>query len=174
MLRHFRASMVDNNKPSCPFPLTPPPLLCLLTPPSPLSPACPPLSSSHVLDEAERSLHDALCVLSQTVADSRVVWGGGWPEGMMSTHVDELARTTPGKRAMAIDAFANALRAIPTTISDNAGLDSAEIVSQLRADHAKEGSRAGVDVNKGVVSERVRQRVRGWVGERVRESVTEE
>ena len=41
-------------------------------------------AGSHVLDEAERSLHDALCVLSQTVADSRVLYGGGYPEMQMA------------------------------------------------------------------------------------------
>ncbi|KAJ1437390.1 TCP-1-like chaperonin intermediate domain superfamily [Sesbania bispinosa] len=41
-------------------------------------------ASHHVLDEAERSLHDALCVLSQTVNDSRVLLGGGWPEMVMA------------------------------------------------------------------------------------------
>ena len=45
------------------------------------APAC---SGSHVLDEAERSLHDALCVLSQTVADARVIYGGGYPEMRMA------------------------------------------------------------------------------------------
>eukprot|EP00475_Leptophrys_vorax_P040567 TRINITY_DN7544_c0_g3_i2.p1 TRINITY_DN7544_c0_g3~~TRINITY_DN7544_c0_g3_i2.p1 ORF type:complete len:362 (+),score=39.83 TRINITY_DN7544_c0_g3_i2:29-1087(+) len=106
-------------------------------------------ASSHVLDEAERSLHDALCVLSQTVTDRRVVWGGGWPEVMMATKVDDLARRTPGKKALAIESFANALRAIPTTIADNAGLDSAELVAQLRAAHTVENSRAGIDIITG-------------------------
>ncbi|CAI5500666.1 unnamed protein product [Closterium sp. Naga37s-1] len=106
-------------------------------------------ASSHVLDEAERSLHDALCVLTATVADSRVVWGGGWPEVMMATRVDVLARRTPGKRALAVEAFASALRAIPTIIADNAGLDSAELVAQLRAAHAEENSHAGIDVITG-------------------------
>jgi T-complex protein 1 subunit beta len=107
--------------------------------------------SSHVLDEAERSLHDALCVLASTVKDSRVVWGGGWPEMLMAQQVDELARKTPGKKALAIGAFAEALRAIPSIISDNAGLDSAELVSELRAAHFDKDSRAGIDVITGTV-----------------------
>jgi len=49
-------------------------------------------TSEHVLDEAERSLHDTLCVLSQTVNDTRVLFGGGWPEMVMAKEVDELAR----------------------------------------------------------------------------------
>lgn len=108
--------------------------------------------SEHVLDEAERSLHDALCVLSQTVNDTRVLFGGGWPEMVMAKEVDELARKTPGKKSHAIDAFSRALQAIPTTIADNAGLDSAELISQLRAEHHKENSTAGIDVITGQVS----------------------
>ncbi|XP_037425859.1 T-complex protein 1 subunit beta-like [Triticum dicoccoides] len=106
-------------------------------------------ASEHVLDEAERSLHDALCVLSQTVTDTRVIYGGGWPEMVMSKEVDELARKTPGKKSHAIDAFSRALQAIPTIIADNAGLDSAELISQLRAEHHKVNSTAGIDVISG-------------------------
>ncbi|KAG8378025.1 hypothetical protein BUALT_Bualt08G0095300 [Buddleja alternifolia] len=108
-------------------------------------------ASPHMLDEAERSLHDALCVLSQTVNDSRVLYGGGWPEMLMAKAVDELAKKTPGKRSHAIEAFSRALVAIPTTIADNAGLDSAELVAQLRAEHHKEDSTAGIDVISGSV-----------------------
>ncbi|KAL6524898.1 T-complex protein 1 subunit beta [Orobanche minor] len=110
-------------------------------------------ASPHMLDEAERSLHDALCVLSQTVNDSRVLFGGGWPEMVMAKAVDELARKTPGKRSHAIEAFSRALVAIPTIIADNAGLDSAELVAQLRAEHHKEESTAGIDVITGTVGD---------------------
>ncbi|KAL8126389.1 T-complex protein 1 subunit beta [Apium graveolens] len=110
-------------------------------------------ASFHVLDEAERSLHDALCVLSQTVNDSRVLFGGGWPEMVMAKAVDELARKTPGKKSHAIDAYSRALLAIPTTIADNAGLDSAELIAQLRAEHHKEASNAGIDVITGSVGD---------------------
>ncbi|KAG6545284.1 hypothetical protein Mapa_013244 [Marchantia paleacea] len=110
-------------------------------------------ASSHVLDEAERSLHDALCVLASTVKDSRVVWGGGWPEMLMARQVDELARKTPGKKSLAIESFAAALRAIPSIICDNAGLDSADLVSQLRAAHFSDDSTAGVDVITGSVGD---------------------
>ncbi|RLN21993.1 T-complex protein 1 subunit beta [Panicum miliaceum] len=110
-------------------------------------------ASEHVLDEAERSLHDALCVLSQTVNDTRVLFGGGWPEMVMAKEVDELARKTPGKKSHAIDAFSRALQAIPTTIADNAGLDSAELISQLRAEHHKESCTAGIDVITGSVGD---------------------
>lgn len=107
-----------------------------------------------MLDEAERSLHDALCVLTQTVNDSRVLLGGGWPEMVMAKEVDELARRTPGKKSHAIEAFSRALQAIPTIIADNAGLDSADLISQLRAEHHKERSTSGIDVISGGVSDR--------------------
>ncbi|KAL6295494.1 hypothetical protein ACE6H2_003636 [Prunus campanulata] len=110
-------------------------------------------ASHHVLDEAERSLHDALCVLSQTVNDSRVLLGGGWPEMIMAKEVDELARKTPGKKSHAIEAFSRALSAIPTIIADNAGLDSAELIAKLRAEHHKEGCTAGIDVISGAVGD---------------------
>ncbi|KAM0912525.1 hypothetical protein ACQ4PT_012747 [Festuca glaucescens] len=68
---------------------------------------------------------------------------------VMAKEVDELARKTPGKKSQAIDAFSRALQAIPTIIADNAGLDSAELISQLQAEHHKENSTAGIDVITG-------------------------
>eukprot|EP01024_Parvocaulis_polyphysoides_P030573 TRINITY_DN27838_c0_g1_i1.p1 TRINITY_DN27838_c0_g1~~TRINITY_DN27838_c0_g1_i1.p1 ORF type:complete len:555 (-),score=98.80 TRINITY_DN27838_c0_g1_i1:594-2117(-) len=110
-------------------------------------------ASTHILDEAERSLHDALCVLSQTVGDKRVLYGGGWPEMLMARRVDELANRTPGKRSLAMQSFAKALRQIPAIIADNAGMDSAEVVSHLRAAHAEDGSKMGVDVLGGDIGD---------------------
>eukprot|EP00877_Chromochloris_zofingiensis_P008033 jgi/Chrzof1/3483/Cz12g27040.t1 len=108
-------------------------------------------ASSHILDEADRSLHDALCVLTETVKDARVVYGGGWPEMRMARAIEELAAKTPGKKSLAMEAFARALRALPSTICDNAGLDSADIVATLRAAHGRdpESTHMGVDVIKG-------------------------
>ena len=111
-------------------------------------------ASEHILDEAERSLHDALCVLSQTAADTRVVYGGGWAETQMAAVVDDLAARTPGKKSLAMAAFARALRQIPTIIADNAGLDFAEIVSQMRAMVASDPlSTIGVDVVAGAAGD---------------------
>lgn len=110
-------------------------------------------ASLHLLDEAERSLHDALCVLQQTVKDRRVIHGGGCPEMVMSKAIDELAQRTPGKRAIAMEAFSKALRAIPSIICDNAGLDSADLVYQLRFCHAVPGSAMGIDVLEGKVGD---------------------
>jgi len=98
--------------------------------------------TEHFLNEAERSLHDVLCVLSQTTAaEHRTCLGGGCSEALMAKAVDDLAKRTPGKKAIAIESFALALLKLPTIIADNAGYDSTEIVSQLRAAHY-EGKRA--------------------------------
>lgn len=106
-------------------------------------------SGAHVLDEAERSLHDALCVLTQTVKNRFVVYGGGNTEMSMALAVEEVAKTTKGKEALAIEAFAQALRALPTIICDNAGYDSAELVQNLRSEIAKGNKSVGLDMNNG-------------------------
>jgi len=108
-------------------------------------------ATQQILDEAERSLHDALCVLQQTVKETRIVYGGGCSEMLMANAVNQLAAKTPGKEAMAIEAFGNALRQLPTIIADNAGYDSSELVSQLRASHTKGDATAGLDMVKGTI-----------------------
>lgn len=96
------------------------------------------------LDEAERSLHDALAVLSQLVKDGRVVLGAGVAEMAMAESVDTLARSIGGKKSLAVEAFAKTLRQIPTIILDNGGFDSAEIVAKLRAAHHAGDSHMGI------------------------------
>lgn len=108
-------------------------------------------ASQHILDEAERSLHDALCILVQQTQNPKTVLGGGCSEMLMANAVDTLARSTSGKEALAIEGFARALRTLPTTIADNAGYDSSELVSQLRAAHFKGNSTLGLDMEDGKV-----------------------
>lgn len=110
-------------------------------------------ATQQILDESERSMHDALCVLSQTVKETKTVFGGGCSEAIMAQAVDELASRTPGKESMAVESFARALRQIPTIIADNAGYDSAELVSQLRAAHTEGRKTAGLDMNQGVIGD---------------------
>jgi len=110
-------------------------------------------ASTHILDEAERSLHDALCVLTDTVKTSKVVYGGGHTEMKMSIAVDQLAKTVKGKQALAIEAFARALRQLPTIICDNGGLDSAEITQALKVEIVNGNRTAGIDINKGEVGD---------------------
>jgi TCP-1/cpn60 chaperonin family len=58
-------------------------------------------ASSHILEEADRSLHDALCVLAETVKEPRVLYGGGWPEMRMARAIEEAAKKMPGAVACA-------------------------------------------------------------------------
>eukprot|EP00386_Alphamonas_edax_P008758 GDKI01028531.1.p1 GENE.GDKI01028531.1~~GDKI01028531.1.p1 ORF type:complete len:122 (-),score=50.59 GDKI01028531.1:307-672(-) len=76
-----------------------------------------------------------------------------YSEMWMSKHVDDLARTVEGKRSLAVEAFAKALRQIPTYILDNGGFDSAEVVGQLRALHTKGQKTMGIDIKKGGVGD---------------------
>lgn len=106
-------------------------------------------ATKQILDEAERSLHDALCVLTQTVKDPRVIYGGGSSEVLMAHAVSQLAEQTPGKESFAIQSFATALRQLPTIIADNGGYDSAQLISELRAYHAQGKNHYGLDMNVG-------------------------
>lgn len=112
-----------------------------------------------MVDEAERSLHDALSVLSQTVQETRTVLGGGCSEMLMSCAVDNMGKTVEGKKSLAVEAFSKALRMIPTILADNAGWDSSELVAKLRKrhfealdkDHA--GARTGLDMELGDIGD---------------------
>jgi len=106
-------------------------------------------ANTHVVDEAHRSLHDALCVLSQTVKATAVIAGGGATEMIMAQAVEEAAKHVAGKQVLAMEAYARALRAMPMHIADNAGYDSAELVSALRAKHFEGHTNYGLDMDKG-------------------------
>lgn len=103
-------------------------------------------ATEQLLDEAERSLHDALAVLSQVVKEPRTTLGGGCSEMVMAKAVDSLAQKVPGKKRIAVDAFSTALRQLPTILADNAGLDSAALVSELRSEVYRGMSTSGLDL----------------------------
>mmetsp|Transcript_41348 Transcript_41348/g.60465 ORF Transcript_41348/g.60465 Transcript_41348/m.60465 type:complete len:528 (+) Transcript_41348:152-1735(+) len=110
-------------------------------------------ASSHVLEEAERSLHDALCILTATVREPRTICGGGCTEILMAQAIDNQVSSTPGKKALAMAAFARALRQLPAIIADNGGYDSTLLVTNLRAEHAKGNSTYGIDMYNGKVGD---------------------
>jgi len=110
-------------------------------------------ATEQIIGEAERSLHDALCVLTSTVKEPRTVYGGGCSEMLMANAVSELASKTPGKEAHAMEAFANALRQLPSIIAENGGYDSAQLVSELRALHATGRPTMGLDMYQGAVGD---------------------
>jgi len=110
-------------------------------------------SSQHIIDEAERSVHDALCVLAGTVKETKTVLGGGASEMLMSKAVEELAAATAGKQSLAIAGFAAALRKIPTILADNGGYDASELVSQLRAAHQDNLHHMGLNMKEGILGD---------------------
>ena len=105
------------------------------------------------LDEAERSLHDAFSVLSQTTRETRTVLGGGSSEMIMSKAVDQVAANETGKKSLAVEAFARALRALPTILADNAGFDSSNLVAKLRSAIYNGMTTSGLDLTAGKVAD---------------------
>lgn len=110
-------------------------------------------ATQQILDEAERSLHDALCVLTTHTRDARSVPGAGASEALMAAKVLVEAQKVPGKKSLAIEAFGRALLQLPTIICDNAGLDSADIISKIRAEHANGNHRVGIDIENGKMAD---------------------
>jgi thermosome len=110
-------------------------------------------STDLAVDEAERALHDALCVIRNVVEDERVVAGGGAPEIEVARQLQSFAETLPGREQLAVYAFAEAMEIIPKTLAENAGLDPIDILADLKTQHEKGQVSAGVDGFKGKVTD---------------------
>ncbi|KAM7448923.1 T-complex protein 1 subunit delta [Porites harrisoni] len=109
-------------------------------------------SNKLVLEEAERSLHDALCVVRCLVKKRALIAGGGAPEIEVSIRLAEHARTLTGMEAYCVRAFAEALEIIPYTLAENAGLNPIATVTDLRNRHAQGETTAGINVRKGTIT----------------------
>lgn len=109
--------------------------------------------TERIVDEAERSIHDALCVARDVVRDPRVVVGGGAVEVEIASQMKRWAEKLSGREQLAVFAFAEALEAVPTTLAENAGLNVIDIIVALRARHEKGEKTAGVDVMEGKVKD---------------------
>ncbi len=111
--------------------------------------------TEHVVDEIERSLHDALKVVSVAIEDGVVVPGGGAPEIELSLKLRDYGQTVGGREQLAIEAFAEALEVIPWTLAENAGMDSMDVIIQLKTAHnsKKSGRNFGVNVLENKVSD---------------------
>ncbi|MFX1445856.1 MAG: thermosome subunit beta [Promethearchaeota archaeon] len=104
-----------------------------------------------IVDEVERSLHDALCVVRDIVEDQKIVGGGGAPELEAAIQLRKYASTLGGREQLAVEIFADSLDIIPKTLAENAGLDQIDILMQLRAAHQKGNKFAGFDLETGEV-----------------------
>jgi chaperonin GroEL (HSP60 family) len=110
-------------------------------------------ATQRIVDEAERSIHDALCVIRDVVEEPKVVAGGGAPELEVSRQLKKYAETLPGREQLAVRCYAEALEVIPMTLTENAGLDPIDILSELRARHEKGETWAGIEVLSGKVQD---------------------
>jgi thermosome len=116
--------------------------------------------SEHVVSEAERTFHDALCVVRNAVEDRKFVAGGGAPESELASRLREYAAQVGGREQLAIEAYAAALESIPETLAENAGYDPIDITTELRSKHAdKGGVWYGVDVFTGRVTDMLKLNV---------------
>ncbi|PCH37829.1 T-complex protein 1 [Wolfiporia cocos MD-104 SS10] len=109
-------------------------------------------SNNLVLEECERSLHDALCVVRCLVKKRALIAGGGAPEIHVSRLLSQYAQSLKGMEAYCFQAYADALEVIPTTLAENAGLNPIAIVTELRNRHALGERNAGINVRKGLIS----------------------
>jgi len=107
------------------------------------------------IDEAERSLNDAIMIVRRCVKANCIVAGGGAIEMELSRHLRDHSRTLSGKLQHAINSYARALEVIPKTLAENAGFDSVEVLNRLRQKHAtdSEGKWFGVDVAAGSIAD---------------------
>lgn len=110
-------------------------------------------SNKLVLAEAERSLHDALCVVRALVKKRFLICGGGAPEIELSMRLSEFANTLEGTQSYSIRAYADAMEVIPFTLAENAGLHPIGIITELRARHAKGDSGTGLNLRTGEISD---------------------
>jgi len=104
-----------------------------------------------IVDEVERAIHDALCVIRDVVEDEKLVGGGGAPEIETAIQLRKYASSLGGREQLAVEVFADSLDIIPKTLAENAGLDQIDTLMKLRASHQKGNKFAGCDLDTGDV-----------------------
>ncbi|XP_009380486.2 T-complex protein 1 subunit alpha [Musa acuminata AAA Group] len=116
-------------------------------------------ANDYMLDEMDRALHDALCIVKRTLESNMVVAGGGAVEAALSVYLEYLATTLGSREQLAIAEFAESLLVIPKVLSVNAAKDATELVAKLQAYHHTAQTKAdkqhlssmGLDLSKGIV-----------------------
>ncbi|MFP4115917.1 MAG: thermosome subunit alpha [Candidatus Aenigmatarchaeota archaeon] len=107
--------------------------------------------TEHVVDEAERSMNDALDCIITALNSGRIVSGGGSVEQELSNRLKKYAQSESGREQLAIRAFAEALEVIPRTLAENTGLDPVDALVEIRSAHEDGKETHGLDVEKGKV-----------------------
>jgi len=116
-------------------------------------------SNKMILDETDRSLHDALCVVRSLVKKKFIIAGGSAPEVELSVQLSRYAKELTGAESFCVRAYAEALEIIPTTLAENAGLHPIAITTELRNRHVQGEKNAGINVRKGIISDMVEENV---------------
>jgi chaperonin GroEL (HSP60 family) len=115
--------------------------------------------TQRIVDEAERSLHDALMVTKDVVEKPAVVAGGGAAEAEASYRVMKWAEKLSGREQLAAQKFAEALESIPIALAENAGLDPIDAQVEFRAKHAEDGKWFGIDASSGKIRDMYQREV---------------
>ena len=109
--------------------------------------------SQRVVDEADRSVHDALMVTKDVLERPAIVAGGGAPESYVAGKIREWANTLSGREQLAAEKFAESLEVIPLTLAENAGMDPIDTITELRARQGKGSKSAGIDAKAAKVTD---------------------
>ena len=107
--------------------------------------------SQRVVDEAERSIHDAIMVVKDVMELPSIVAGGGSPETFAATKIRSWAKSLEGREQLAAEKFAEALESIPLALSENAGMDPIDTLASLRSKQLQGNKWTGIDVTNGKV-----------------------
>jgi chaperonin GroEL (HSP60 family) len=107
--------------------------------------------TEHVVDEIDRSLNDAISVVSVAYEDGKLVTGGGSTAVELALKLRDYAASIGGREQIAIDAFASAMEVVPTALSENAGLDPIDVLIEMRQAHKAGKKYAGINVFTGKV-----------------------
>jgi archaeal chaperonin len=109
--------------------------------------------SQRVVDEADRSIHDALMVTKDVLEKPAIVAGGGAPEAYAASKLREWVSTLSGREQLAADKFAEALEVIPLMLAENAGMDPIDTMTDLRAKQSKGSKWTGIDARNAKLSD---------------------
>jgi len=107
--------------------------------------------SQRVVDEADRSIHDALMVVKDVVEKPSIVAGGGSPEAYLAAELNEFSGSYDGREQLAIKQYAEALESIPLTIAENAGMDPIDTIIALRANQSSGKQTMGINAKEGKI-----------------------
>lgn len=115
--------------------------------------------TDHIVDEVDRALNDALYVVRDVIMEPKVTYGGGALACEIAQSLREEASKFEGREQYAVNAFADALEVVPTTLSENAGLDPIDMLVDLRSAHSEGKKHFGVDITSNKIDDMKKNRV---------------